>query len=143
MLGLREDIVDIPYDMISSIRIDKGIFSSNILFKAPGLINSTRRGKLDKLMMVDRDEIRREQVGEKEDGIITAIPKDKAEELLEVIRNGMDRDREVYSQRQEQQQQSPTSIADELTKLANLKERGIISEAEFQQMKEDLINKRR
>jgi hypothetical protein len=124
MLGLREDIVDIPYDMISSIRIDKGIFSSNIIFKAPGLINSTRRGKLDKLMMVDRDEIRREQVGEKEDGIITAIPKDKAEELLEVIRNGMDRDREVYSQRQEQQQQSPTSIADELTKLANLKERG-------------------
>ena len=26
MLGLREDIVDIPYDMISSVRIDKGFF---------------------------------------------------------------------------------------------------------------------
>jgi hypothetical protein len=142
MLGLREDIVDIPYDMISSVRIDKGVFSSNIIFKAPGLINSSRRGKLDKLMMVDRDEIRREHVGEEEDGIITAIPKDKAEELLEVIRNGMDRDREVYSQRQEQHQQSPTSIADELTKLANLKKRGIISEEEFQQMKQDLIKKK-
>jgi hypothetical protein len=70
MLGLREDIVDIPYDMISSVKIDKGVFSSNIIFKAPGLINSSRRGKLDKLMMVDRDEIRREQVGEEEDGII-------------------------------------------------------------------------
>lgn len=45
MLGLREDIVDIPYDMISSIRIDKGVFSSNIIFKAPGLINSSHRGK--------------------------------------------------------------------------------------------------
>jgi hypothetical protein len=45
----------------------------------------------------------REQVGEEEDGIITAIPKDKAEELLEVIRNGMDRDREVYHHQQEQQ----------------------------------------
>jgi hypothetical protein len=143
MLGLREDIVDIPYDMISSVKIDKGVFSSNVIFKAPGLINSTRRGKLDKLMMIDRDEIsRREQIGEEEDGIITAIPKDKAEELLEVIRNGMDRDREVYSQRQEQQQESSISIADELTKLANLKEKGIISEAEFQQMKEDLIKKR-
>jgi Bacterial PH domain/Short C-terminal domain len=144
MLGLREDIVDIPYDMISSVRIDKGVFSSNIMFKAPGLINSSRRGKLDKLMMVDGDEIRREQVGEEEDGIITAIPKDKAEELLEVIRNGMDRNREVYRQHQQQQQSQPQSIsiADEITKLANLKERGIISEDEFQQMKQDLIKKR-
>jgi hypothetical protein len=144
MLGLREDIVDIPYDMISSVRIDKGMFSSNIMFKAPGLVNSSRRGKLDKLMMVDGDEIRREQVGEEEDGIITAIPKDKAEELLEVIRNGMDRDREVYSQQQQQQSQPQSlSIADEITKLANLKERRIISEDEFQQMKQDLIKKRR
>jgi hypothetical protein len=144
MLGLREDIVDIPYDMISSVRIDKGVFSSNIMFKAPGLINSSRRGKLDKLMMVDGDEIRREQVGEEEDGIITTIPKDKAEELLEVIRNGMDRNREVYRQQQQQQQSQPQSIsiADEITKLANLKERGIISEDEFQQMKQDLIKKR-
>ncbi len=143
MLGLREDIVDIPYDMISSVRIDKGMFSSNIMFKAPGLVNSSRTGKLDKLMMVDGDEIRREQVGEEEDGIITAIPKDKAEELLEVIRNGMDRDREVYSQQQQQSQPQSLSIADEITKLANLRERRIISEDEFQQMKQDLIKKRR
>lgn len=143
MLGLREDIVDIQYDMISSVRIDKGMFSSNIMFKAPGLVNSSRRGKLDKLMMVDGDEIRREQVGEEEDGIITAIPKDKAEELLEVIRNGMDRDREVYSQQQQQSQPQSLSIVDEITKLANLKERRIISEDEFQQMKQDLIKKRR
>src|ERR687886_1430880 len=81
MLGLREDIVDIPYDMISSVRIDKGVFSSNIIFKAPGLINSSRRGKLDRLMMVYKDEMKREQVGEEEEGIITAIPKDKAEDL--------------------------------------------------------------
>jgi hypothetical protein len=144
MLELREDIVDIPYDMIGSVRIDKGVFSSNIIFKAPGLVNSSRRGKLDKLMMVDRDEVRREHVGEEEDGIITAIPKDKAEELLEVIRNGMDRYREIYRQRQEQssQQQSSISIADELTKLASLKDWGIISEDEFQQMKQDLIKKK-
>jgi hypothetical protein len=147
MLGLREDIVDIPYDMISSVRLDKGVFSSNIIFKALGLINSSRRGKLDKLMMIDNgDEIRREHVGEGEDGIITAIPKDKAEELLEVIRNGMDRDRKVYRHQQQQQPSQPErssiSIVDELTKLANLKEKGIISEDEFQQMKQDLIKKR-
>jgi hypothetical protein len=135
MLGLRENVVDISYDMISSVRIDKGVFSSNIIFKAPGLINSGRRGKLDKMM---------EGYGDasglaEEEGIITAIPKDKAEDLLEVIRNGMDRDREVYRHREQPQQQS---IADELMKLANLKEKGIISEDEFQQMRQDLIRKK-
>jgi hypothetical protein len=59
--------------------------------------------------MVDKDEIRREQVGE-EDVIITVIPKDKAGELLEVIRNGMDKDREVsYRHRQEQPLQAQQS----------------------------------
>jgi hypothetical protein len=33
------------------------------------------------------------------------------------------------------------SIADELMKLANLKDKGIISDEEFQQMKQDLIRK--
>jgi Bacterial PH domain/Short C-terminal domain len=139
MLGLREDIVDIPYDMISSVRIDKGVFSSNVIFKAPGLINSGRRGKLDKMMEGYGD---RSGLAD-EEGVITAIPKNKAEDLLEVIRNGMDKDREVYHHREQQpQQQSSISIADELMKLANLKEKGIISENEFQQMKQDLIKKK-
>jgi Bacterial PH domain/Short C-terminal domain len=140
MLGLRENVVDIPYDMISSVRIDKGVFSSNVIFRAPGLISSGRRGKLDKIMegyegtsgLAD------------EEGIITAIPKNKAGDLLEVIRNGMDRDRGVHGYREQPQQpqQSSVSIADELMKLANLKEKGIISEDEFRQMKQDLIKKK-
>ena len=124
----------------------KGLLSSNIVFKAPGLVNTSRRGKLDRLMMVYKDEIKREQVGAEEDGIITAIPKDKAEELLGVIRNGMDGDTEAHGYReqpQKQHQQSSISIADELIKLANLKEKGIISEDEFQQMKQDLIRRRK
>ena len=68
--------------------------------------------------------------------------KNKAEDLLEVIRNGMDRDREVSNRYREQSQQQPISVADELTKLAALKKRGIISEDEFQQMKQDLIKKK-
>ena len=104
-----------------------------------------RRAKLDKMM---------EGYGDTsgladEEGIITAILKNKAEDLVEVIRNGMDRDREVYrhreqpqQQQQQQQQQSSISIPDELMKLANLKEKGIISEDEFQQMKQDLIKKK-
>src|ERR687884_549757 len=82
MLGLRENVIDIPYDMISSIRLDKGVFSSNVIFKAPGLISSGRRGVLDKMM---------EGYGDKsglaeEDGMIASIPKDKAEQLVEIIR---------------------------------------------------------
>ena len=139
LLGLRENVVDIPYDMISSVRVDKGVFSSSVIFKAPGIINSGRMGKIDKVM---------EGIGDakglaKEDGMIAAIPKNKAEKLVEIIRNGMDRNREVlYPQlEQPQQQQSTISVADELMKLANLKDKGIITEDEFQQMKQDLIKK--
>ena len=156
MLGLHEEVVDIPYDMITSIRLDKGVFSSNVIFRAPGLKSSGRLGMIEKLTGSEYGE----------DTVITAIPKDKAQDLVEVIRNGMDRQREVYQQQQQQQQQpqqqfqqqppsprthvdttssnnNPTiSIADELAKLAKLKEQGVISEAEFRQMKQDLIRRK-
>src|SRR5918911_562178 len=121
LLGLRENVVDIPYDMISSVRIDKGVLSSNIIFKAPGLINSSRRGKLDKMTegYGGRSDLAEEEA------IITAIPKDKAEDLLEVIRNGMDKTREVYRHPQplQSQQQSSMSIADEQMKLDLIKKK--------------------
>jgi hypothetical protein len=145
MLGLHEEVVDIPYDMITSIRLDKGVFSSNVIFRAPGLKSSGRLGMIEKLTGNEYGE----------DTVITAIPKDKAQDLVEVIRNGMDRQREVYQKPQQQFQQQPPpqrthvdttssnnptiSIADELAKLAKLKEQGVISEDEFQQMKQDLI----
>src|ERR1041385_2580773 len=105
VLGLRENVVDIPHDMISSIRLDKGVFSSNVIFKAPGLISSGRRGTLDKMMegYGNNEGLAEEEV------MITAVPKDKAEELVEIIRNGIDKDREVYRHPQRQQQQQPTS----------------------------------
>jgi hypothetical protein len=40
-----------------------------------------------------------------------------------------------------QQQPSSLSLADESSKLAKLKEQGVLSEAEFLQMKQDLIKK--
>jgi hypothetical protein len=69
-----------------------------------------------------------------EEGIITAIPKNKAEDLLEIIRNGIERDREVsysHMERPQQPQQSSISVADELMKLANLKEKGIFQRMNF------------
>lgn len=145
MLGLREEVVDIPYDLISSVRLDKGVFSSSVIFTAPGLRSSGRLGLIEKMAGAE--------FGANEEAAITAIPKDKAEDLVEVIRNGMDRQREVYQQQQPQQPHARVdaatngnnattmSIADELAKLAKLKEQGVISEDEFQQMKQDLIKK--
>jgi PH (Pleckstrin Homology) domain-containing protein/putative oligomerization/nucleic acid binding protein len=144
LLGLREEVVDIPYDLISSVRLDKGVFSSSVIFTAPGLRSSGRLRLIEKMAGTE--------FSPNEDAVITAIPKDKAEDLVEVIRNGMDRQREVYQQQQPQpihvstnnnnNDNSPTiSIADELTKLAKLKEQGVISESEFQQMKQDLLKK--
>src|SRR5918911_2788334 len=36
LLGLHEQIVDIPYDMVTSVRIDKGVFSCNVIFTSAG-----------------------------------------------------------------------------------------------------------
>ena len=157
MLGMREEVVDIPYDMITSIRLDKGVLSSNVIFRAPGLRSTGRVGRIEKLTGNEYDN------GDSEDTVITAIPKDKAQDLVEVIRNGMDRQREVYQQPHPQQQPQPQpmtpqrtridttsnnnnnptiSIADELAKLAKLKEQGVITESEFLQMKQDLIRRK-
>jgi len=42
---------------------------------------------------------------------------------------------------QEKQTQDSSSVADELAKIAKLKEQGIISEEEFQEMKQKLLSK--
>jgi hypothetical protein len=64
-------------------------------------MSSGRRGTLDKMMEGYRDTSGLAE----EEGIITAIPKDKAEDLLEVIRNGMDRDIDGYHPRENPSQQ--------------------------------------
>jgi hypothetical protein len=88
-------------------------------------------------------------------GVIEAIAKNKAEDLLEIIRSGMQDDSEVKSAPSKKQKPSELleskeytvpfnqsiSIADEIRKLAKLKEEGILTEEEFKQMKQDLIRK--
>jgi len=141
MLGMRENIVDIPYEIITSVKLEKGILSSTIRFRAPGLVSSSRLGMIDGLIDGEHDQ----------DGKIDAIPKDKAEKLLETIREGMQGPKTKANTNMSQQQQIPPSstvsnqsisIADELAKLAKLKDQEVITENEFLQMKHDLINKK-
>ena len=142
MLGIKANVVDIPYDIITSLKLEKGLLSSTIRFKAPGLMSSTKLGMMDSIIEGEDDQT----------GIIEAIPKDKAEDLLEIIRSGMHDDgrksapskKHLYSKFIEPKDYTLSSnqslsIADELQKLAKLKEEGILTEKEFNQTKQDLI----
>jgi len=141
MLGLKANVVDIPYDIITSLKLEKGVLSSTIRFKAAGLMSSTKLGMMDSIIEGEDDQT----------GVIEAIPKDKAEDLLEIIRSGMNDARrsapskkKIFSKSFEPSVQTPSSnlsisIADALEKLAKLKEEGILTKEEFNQMKQDLM----
>jgi hypothetical protein len=127
MLGLKAELIDIPYDVITSVKLQKGVFTSTILFKAPTLLNKSKLGLLD------------ENIGGEDDqeGVIEALPKDKAEELLEIIRRRM----KPTGNGGSTSNVDSMSVADELKKLSKLKQDGILSESEFQKMKQHLLEK--
>jgi len=130
MLGMRESIEEIPYDQITSVKLEKGMFSSTILIRSPGLSELSRLSSSSGLLAWGRGE----------DGAIDALPSDKAERILKIIKNGMAEARKKKEQPTTVNQQ--LSVADELGKLAKLKEQGVLSEEEFAKMKNDLINKK-
>jgi hypothetical protein len=127
MLGLKAELIDIPYDVITSVKLQKGVFTSTILFKAPTLLNKSKLGLLD------------ENIGGEDDqeGVIEALPKEKAEELLEIIRRRM----KSTGNGESTSNVDSMSVADELKKLSKLKQDGILSESEFQKMKQHLLEK--
>jgi hypothetical protein len=134
MMGIKENIVDIPYDVITSVKLEKGLLSSTIRFEAPVLIGSKRLGMIDGIVSGEDDQ----------EGIIEAIPKRKAEDVVQVIRSGMHNTgfgvNETRPNLQEAVKSNSSSIADELTKLGKLKQDGIISEEEFARLKSELLN---
>ena len=126
MLGLKSELIDIPYDVITSVKLQKGIFTATILFKAPTLVNKTKLGLIDENISGEDDQ----------DGIIEGLSKDKAEELLEIIRRGMKNgDGESISN------VVNISVADEIKKISKLRDDGVLSESEFQKMKQQLLEK--
>jgi Bacterial PH domain/Short C-terminal domain len=132
MLGMRENIEDIPYDKMTSVKLEKGVFSSTILIRAPGLSEMSRVSKHSGLIAWGRGE----------DGQIDALSKDKGERLFTIIREGIGGAKKgAPAQSAATIVNQQISIADELTKLATLKQQGIISEIEFTQMKQDLLKK--
>ena len=132
MLGMRENIEDIPYDKMTSVKLEKGIFSSTILIRAPGLSEMSRVSKNSGLIAWGRGE----------DGQIDALSKDKGEQLFTIIREGIGGAKKAAVQSSTPiVNQQQITIVGELTKLATLKQQGVISEIEFTQMKQDLMKK--
>lgn len=141
MLGIKENLIDIPYDVITSIKLEKGLFSSTIRFEAPALVGSKKLGMIHGIIHGNNDN----------EGVIQAIPKVKAQDLIEVIRFGMhlkgieglhNTEKENYSALPIQSNQIGSySIADELTKLIKLKEQGVLNEEEFLRIKKDLVGR--
>lgn len=126
--GLRQSVEDIRYDKITSARLEKGVFSSKIILRAPGFSTMAQK-KFNLLAFASGSD----------EGEIEAIPKDKAEKLLEIIKKGMEAAK-VLS-RAPTEQQSTTSITDELVNLAKLKAEGVLSDEEFQTLKTKLMKK--
>jgi Bacterial PH domain len=81
MLGMRENIDDISYDKIISVKLEKGVFSATILIRARGLSEMSRLSKPSGLLAWSREG----------DGQIDAISKDKAEQLLTIMKQRMER----------------------------------------------------
>lgn len=141
MLGIKENLIDIPYDVITSIKLEKGLFSSTIRFEAPALVGSKKLGMIHGIIHGNNDN----------EGMIQAIPKVKAQDLIEVIRFGMHQkgieglyntEKENYSTLSIKSNQIGSySIADELTKLIKLKEQGVLNEEEFLRIKKDLVGR--
>jgi hypothetical protein len=127
VLGLKSEIVDIPYDVITSVKLLKGVLTSTILFKAPALVNQSKLGLLDEDIEGEHDQ----------GGVIQALPKGKAEDLLEIIRRGI---RGNNRTDEPSVQVGSLSIADELSKLSKLKDQGVITAKEFDEMKKQLIS---
>ena len=116
----RETVEDIAYHKITSVQLKKGIRSSSVIIRASGY-----------------------------SGNVDSIEKDMAEKIVEYIKQAMKNPKKTfssfsgdsYAETSLSHQQQQSSIADELTKLAKLKEQGILSEAEFLQMKQDILKR--
>jgi hypothetical protein len=117
-MGMRENFSFVHYDRISSLNVKKGFFSSTLKIMAEGFA-----------------------------GDIDAIDKEKAEKIMSYIEEKMNQTTTSAVQSRTEAVTATTttsnpqssSAADELTKLAKLKEQGILSEPEFNHMKQEIL----
>lgn len=122
MLGLRESVEVIPYSEITAIEFQRGVFSSEVRVTAPGLTSAMGRFF----------QVRHGIAG------IPAIPEEKAKKLVEIVREGMKRAKAAKAMPQVVLTSTPL---DELKKLKELLDLGVITKEEFEEKKKKILEK--
>jgi hypothetical protein len=115
MLGLKEEVLQIPYRDITAVNLEKGIFSSEVSIMAPGLTSD-----ISKFLKPTK----KGMPG------ITAVPTDEAIKLVKIIEQGKSGLINMGG---------TGSPYDELKKLKELLDQGAITQAEFDVKKRDLL----
>jgi hypothetical protein len=117
-LGMKKELIDFMFKDLANVKINKGIFSSEI--------ELSPRFNSDKLLL-------------------PAVSKGVAEGLFSMIRKGISGDLEDTNERyskdtvQQRPKVQPEDVLAKLERFAALKEKGIISEEEFQAIKKKLL----
>jgi hypothetical protein len=113
-LGLRQKLEYYSYENIVDVKLERGVLSAALEINVPGSF---------------------------EDARVDAIAKDDAEQILRIMQEGIKKLKGNTQEAQTQNSSNSSSVADELVKLAQLKEQGILSEEEFQEQKQRLLSK--
>jgi PH (Pleckstrin Homology) domain-containing protein/putative oligomerization/nucleic acid binding protein len=119
LFGLKANIVDVSYKDISNVRLKRGVFSTEIILKSRFL----------------SDEVN-----------LPAVDKQVAQQVMGLIQKGVrgELPRQVTAEGQNApsiEAKSPPDPIRELEKIGDLKQKGIITEEEFQMLKADLLKK--
>lgn len=128
LLGLREEITIIPYDQITAIELEKGVFTSEVRVVAPGLFP----------VGVTEDILGGGIRVEGGAAVIQAIPKDKAELIVKVVKERMEA---IRAARVAPAPAPAPSPLDELKKLKELLDMGAITKEEYEEAKKRILAK--
>ncbi len=122
MMGLRESVEEITYDQITSVKLEKGMFSSTVIIRSPGLSELSRMSRTSGLVAWGRGE----------EGQIDAIPKKKGEQLVRIIKERMAYTKDSKNNVQKSSDDDPLKI------LKVRYAKGEISKEEYEEMKSAL-----
>jgi len=120
-LGLRSNLHEIWYSAITSVNIENGMLSSEVVITGPGVTED-----LGDLFHLNANGLPG----------IPAIPKEEATKLVNIINDGIERVRGGYGA-----SARSTTPYDELKKLKELLDLGIINQSEFDAKKKELLER--
>ena len=123
MLGLRESVEVVPYSEITAVDLEKGMFSCEVRITAPGLTV-----QLSRFFALSRHGI----------AGIPAISKEKAEKLVDIIREGM---KQAKAAKAMPSMMAVTTPMDELKKLKELLDMGALTQEEYEEKKKRILEK--